>query len=242
MKIFSTVCALLVALTFSIIISSSFDVAELAPFIFGGSVIASLVMAHQGLLFTTLCGEITKDIDIDCDNPLISGAKDELILINVNDLDSLVRNGVNTQIIENMVLASGKQAFKYEGKNNSIEPRSALVKQRYAEVYDHEVIFKVFVNSPTVKDELEKLAKGSVIAIVQNNHKGAGGNAAYEIHGLDVGLSVLEMERVTLDADTQGAYNVTLRTPEESKEAHLPATFFLTDFTTTKALVDALLV
>jgi hypothetical protein len=60
------------------------------------------------------------------------------------------------------------------------------------------------------------------------------------LFGMDSGLEVLEMISDKSDADTQGAYVVTLSTNEKFKEGHLPATVFLTDFETTRDLVEAL--
>ena len=53
-----------------------------------------------------ICGSITEDIDIDCDNPMVAGADDQLILINKADIDSTTKNGTNPLIVEDMLLAS----------------------------------------------------------------------------------------------------------------------------------------
>lgn len=190
----------------------------------------------------SVCGAITQNILVNCDYPLIGGANDRLILFNKEDWDNatITRNGSNPRLITNIVLASGGDGYNYEGKNNSVEPRSALVRNRYSEVYDHEVIFKVFNNSITIKTELELLAKGLVVAIVQNNHKGSTGEGAFEVYGDESGMVLQELQRTIADGETQGAYNLTLRSSEQAREGHLPATIFITDFATTKALVDGL--
>jgi hypothetical protein len=78
------------------------------------------------------------------------------------------------------------------------------------------------------------------IVVIENNFRGETGNAAFEIYGLDVGLELVEMETNKSDAETQGAYVLTLRTPELYKEPHLPATFYVTSYAATKALFNAL--
>ena len=85
------------------------------------------------------------------------------------------------------------------------------------------------------------MVDGLVIAILQNKFRGENGDTEFEIYGLDTGLEVQELTRIQQDADTQGAYNIVLRSSEQSKEAHLPATLFLTDRAITKAIVDGLL-
>lgn len=188
-----------------------------------------------------LCGEIATGIGADCANKLFGGVNDRLILMNFNDIDGFTRNLTNTQIIEAIILASGKTGLVFQGKNNSTEPDSALVKQRFSNVYDHGINFKAFEVDADAKKELEAMADGLVVALVQNKFRGDDGDAEFELYGIDTGLEVQELTRAQLDADTQGAYDIVLRTSEQSKEAHLPATFFLTDRSTTVALVEALL-
>lgn len=192
----------------------------------------------------SICGLISASILLDCDYPPVGGADDRLIVINHDDWDNatITLDVGNPQLITNIVLPTGKDAYQFAGKNHSVEPTQTLVKQRYAEVYDHEVMFKVFKGDATTKQQLDKLAKGNFVCIIQNNLKGAAGNSSFEVYGIDVGLETQELERVIGDTETQGAYNVILRTPEEVKEGHLPATLYDTSFAATKAIVDALLI
>lgn len=198
--------------------------------------------AHPPFLLMAACAGLTEDVDIDCDYPLIGGVNDRLILINFDDIAGTVRNGTNPQIIEEILLNSGTRAYFYKGKNNSHEPRQALVKLRYAEVYEHEVSFKVFDTSPTVKKELQAMAKTKVVAIVQNNYVNADGSSTFEVFGLGSGLEQVELERLNADTETQSAWSVILRTSEFAREANLPNTFFKTSYAASKALIDALLV
>lgn len=190
------------------------------------------------------CDALTDDILFDCDNPPTGGANDRLILLNFSDIENatITYDGTNPLVVENIVLASGVQAYVYEGLNNSNEPRTSLVKGRYVNGYDHEVRFKIFKNSPDTKKQLNKLDGALVVAIIQNNHKGASGNAAFEIYGLQTGLRLQELERIIADAETQGAYNLLIRNDEVSRPSSLPHTLWDTDFATTLAIVDALLV
>jgi len=170
-----------------------------------------------------ICSEINASVLFDCDNPMVAGAGDNLYLINKADWDDAVitPDGSNPQLITGIVLPSGKTSYKFEGKNYSVEPTQKLVKQKYAEVYDHEVSFKVFVTDAATKLQLEKMSSGSVVAIVENIHRGADGSSAFEIYGMAAGLEVQELERVLADADTQGAFSLILRSSEIAKEPHL---------------------
>lgn len=188
-----------------------------------------------------VCGSISDDVSQDCDNPMVAGTKDRLILLNFSDLDSVSKNA-NPLIIEDMLLASGTEAFQYDGKNNSNGNNFELIVKDFAEVYKHKLPFKVFKNDGATKQQLELLAKGRVIAIVENNHKGSGGDAAFEILGLDSGLVLTVHTRDANDDPTQGAHDLMLESSDKSLEPHVPVTFFSVDYATTKALIDALLV
>jgi hypothetical protein len=189
------------------------------------------------------CGKISESILIDCANPLVGGVKDRLVLFNFEDQSVITRDGTNPQLITGISLTTSPvaKAYQFEGKNHSNDVKSTLVKGKYSENYDHEVIFRIFGNSAAIKKQIEAMAKGKFVAIIENNFKGNGGDAAFEIFGLDVGLDLMAMEANKSDQDTQGAYVLTLRTPDTFKEPHLPASLFLTDYATTKAIVDALL-
>jgi len=192
---------------------------------------------------TSVCGSITAGLTIDCANPLQAGAEDELILINRSDwLDAAITLNVsNPQIIEAVVLASGVVGYSYQGKNNSIGPKYEFIKQTFAEVYNHEINFKVFNVDAVAKEQLEKMAKGSMVAIVNNRFKGTDGDSAYEVYGADAGLVVSQNIRDIINQENQGAFDVIIKSDELSLEPHMPKTFFITDLATTKAAVEGLL-
>jgi hypothetical protein len=99
------------------------------------------------------------------------------------------------------------------------------------------------MNDPATKKTMNDLPKGRFVAIVQNNHKGEDGNAAFEIYGTEIGMEITEYTRNNADNDTQGAPALVLRTPGEGsgKEPYLPLTLHDTNFATTKAIVDSII-
>lgn len=190
-----------------------------------------------------ICDALTAGIAYDCANPPVGGANDRLILMNFAAVEAgtVTFDNANPIIVTNIALTAPALAYAYEGLNNSNEPRAAMVKGRYVNGYDHEVRFKCFDNSPAAKLQLGKLDGALVVAIVQNNRKGASGNSAFEIYGLQTGLRLQELERILADAETQGAYNLLIRNDEISRPSSLPHTLWATDFATTLAIVDGLL-
>lgn len=195
------------------------------------------------ILMLTLCGKISASQAINCDAPLQGGTEDTLVLINWEDwLAAAVSvNVTDPQIIENIVLASGITAYEMQGKNNSIAPKFELVKQEYAEMFNHEINYKVFNVSAAAKKQMEKKTKGRFVAIVYNKYKGTTGDSAFEVYGADAGLIVTQMVRDVNNQDNQGAFDIILKTSEKSLEPHMPKTLFITSYAASKAVVDSLL-
>lgn len=189
-----------------------------------------------------VCGSISAGILIDCDNPIIGGVKDRLILMNLSDISSVTRNVANKQIVEAITKGAGKVGYVYEGQKSSIDAKATLVQSAYSVGFTHELIFRVFSNSPVVKAQLEAMARGQIVAVVENNYRGVAGNASFEIFGLDAGLTVTALETNKSDQDTQGAYVVTLSTNDKFREPHLPSTLFITDYAASLAVFNGLLV
>ena len=175
---------------------------------------------------TVTCPGINADVFLDCTKPISAGVKDMLYLVNFADIATIVEDLANPNLIESFTLAAGAFLYRFEGKNNSIDPKSTLVKARYSNTFNHECIFKVFDTK--------------VVAIVENNYKGSTGEVPFEIYGLRSGLEITVMERIVNDQETQGAYNITLSSSEQIKEPYLPATLFDTDYATTKAFLENL--
>ena len=185
------------------------------------------------------CPGITQDAFLDCTKPLSAGVKDMLYLFNFSDLETITESETNPSLIEGFTLKTGAFIYQFEGRNNSIEPRSALVKGRYSVTFDHELIFKMFNVDTYMKEQLQFMCNTKVVAIVENNYKGQAGQLPFEIYGLRSGLEMTSLERVVNDNETQGAYNCTLATSEQIKEPYLPATLFTTNYATTKAIITS---
>lgn len=190
----------------------------------------------------TICAKIDQHIIIDCANPLQAGTNDSIFIFNFEDWSNatISRNSANPQIIEDIVMPTGVTGFQVQGINNSNMPKNSMVKGKFINSFMHEINFKAFTLNASIKKTLENMSKGRFVVIVQNNYKGAAGDAAYEVYGGDSGLVCTAIDRDPQNNDTQGAYDITLQSSDQSKEAHLPATVFITDYATTKALVESL--
>lgn len=186
------------------------------------------------------CPGIARDAFVNCLKPMSAGVKDSfLYLFNYAELASITENVSNPNLITNLTLAALAKIYRYEGKNNSIAPKANLNKQPFAEVWDHSLDFLVFDNTAAIKQDLDFLKSGRVIAIVENNYYGSDGATAFEIYGLRAGLILTVAARDVNSQENQGAYALTLASSELAKEPYLPATLWDIDYATTKAIIAA---
>jgi hypothetical protein len=196
-----------------------------------------------------ICGKLIQNMLYDCANPIIGGVESVVYLFNRSDIAAYIRDTVNPQIITDITMAvtSGvgitpvvhAKGFRYEGYNTSVKPKTTFIKKDYSARYDHMVDFVIFAKGSDVKAEIEKLGTNRVVAIIENIHKS--GDSAFEVFGTDLGLELTTIKSDPNDANSEGAYELTLTSPANFKEPHMPATFFATDYASTKALLLGLI-
>src|SRR5690606_16402603 len=172
-------------------------------------------------------------------NPLQSGTRDRAIVINFEDVIGRTY-AIDGTTLEDLLLASGTVGYVIDGQKNSIVPAVNMVAGTFTNKFDHEVSMKGFDISPATKVNINSMKDSRVIVITENYYQGAGGNAAFEVYGLTVGLVVTELSREPNSEETDGAFHFKFMT-DTNKEPKVAATFFDTDYVTTKAIVDALL-
>ena len=189
------------------------------------------------------CAGIISGAVYDCENPIAPGVNQRLILGNLDDIDVITYNVTNTYIIESILMKTSKPTFAFEGVRRSLNPQYSLVPQTVSIGYTHLLDFSVFDVSAAQKENLEAMAIKPQFAIVQNINDAGNADNFFEVYGITRGLDLLANTRIPADGDTAGAFVLQLSTPEEGgKENKMPATWFITDFATTLAAVDATLV
>ena len=199
--------------------------------------------------------KITRGEGFDCN--ISGGVEAKLTLFNFSDIIMPVRDTVNPQIITDLelsvitpavpagpsnippavpaVLATG---FLFQGSNTSVTPTANGVKKKYSFRFDHKIEFLVFNTGSATKKNLEALASGRVVAIIEHLNKIS--DSTFEIYGLDVGLILTVLTDDPNNADNEGAYAITIGSPDGFKEPHMPATFYDTDYATTRARLEEL--
>ena len=193
------------------------------------------------------CGGISIGAEYDCVNPIVAGVDQRLILIDKEVFDRAIVTydvALESLITDILLTGIGDSGFAFQGIRRSLNPQSAFVPATVTVGYDHQVTFQIFEIDQEQKDNIEKLGLAKVVAIIQNVNSTGNGDSVFEVFGKDVGL---EMQagamRLNADIETNGSYTIDLKTSDESgKEPKLPTSWFDTDFATTIAKVDALLV
>jgi hypothetical protein len=190
------------------------------------------------------CGGITSGATYDCTNPLQPGVNSTITLINKDDISVVTYDVTKTHLITGITLAAGgKQGYAFEGIRQSVDPQAELIVGTLSVGYDHIVNFQVFDISSDQKVNLEKLALSKVVAVIENMNVVGNADSVFEVYGFDAGLEVVLLTRLARDLETGGSFTVNLKTSDnEGKEAKLPLSFWDTDYATTKAKVDALLI
>jgi hypothetical protein len=181
------------------------------------------------------CGDITVGSTYDCDNPLQGGTKPRLVLFNKTDIASVTQSG---GIISAITRVSGKVGYAFSGFKNSNIPSSEKKTAASGQaLFKHQVQFFIYENTQAAKNNMEKMANGQIVAIIQNSKEDA---QAFEVMGLGVGMEMVDGP-LNNKNENNGAYSITLATAENQGEARLPQTFFITSYAASLAAVDALL-
>lgn len=178
--------------------------------------------------------KLTEGVSLECDEAILPGVRDRLILINFDDFKAgtLTMDLTNDVLATNLTLPVGVNAYAFIGEG--IEPNENLAGDEFQRLYRHETRFRIFKDDPATKQTVLKLTRGKVVAIVETN------NDRFEIFGKDSGLICTEYANNRADAAEVG-YNLLLSTRERDREKLLPLTLFDTDYLTTKGIVESLL-
>lgn len=191
----------------------------------------------------SVCGSLTQSFGFNCTSPLAGGTADRAYIIDYEKYRAATidTNATNFMVKEGITLAGTDAFFTVDGKNNSNAPSFNLVKQAYADVYDHLFNFLCFDLSNEAKKALNDMVGGRYVVIFENNYRGNSAEATFEILGSNAGLEFKTFTRDPLNNDNQGAYVITMGTPDVGKEPHAPYSLFDTDYATTKALLEGLI-
>jgi len=109
--------------------------------------------------------------------------------------------------------------------------------------YKHTVDLSIFQVDNASLNNMQAMAYKNQIGIVLQPDDSSLGNGAITVYGKNIGMQLLTNIRILGDNATGGAHVLQLATPENGgTEGSIPDVFFTTDYATTLAAVEALLI
>lgn len=167
------------------------------------------------------CGTITRGSQIaECDDLPDGGTRARLILINYEDVDRYIEeNGKITDII----LLAGKFGYEFTGFRNDVKKSEEVVRRETSKTrFTHAVGFVVYEVIQVQKTNVENIAKGRFVAIVENKGKD---DDSIEVLGRECGLEIVDGQ-IRNAHENGGVYVLNLSTPDNGVEfeTRLPQT------------------
>jgi hypothetical protein len=195
------------------------------------------------------CSKIDSDILKNCQN-MVMGIKDTAYLINIEDIDKdlCTFDPNNPLLLTSLVLNSTSpvpRAYKIEGYNFSNEHKASMVKKTYLKSWEHGFIFRIFDNTPEIKEYLVNVAASRFVVIQENVYNkditSPAGRTVFEVLGWDLGLEVNAAERDAQSEEFPG-WLITAGCSDKMKESKPPLAFFVGGtITLTRAAIASLL-
>lgn len=174
---------------------------------------------------TTICAELTEGFNLSCVRNIPKQYRQELVLINFNDIDkkaSVLGNlgGASCDYTVQMVLKQGKKGvqIKLPETGNSIKGFIAKSKTDNGFVeYLHQAQILVVGIDKETKCKLDKLDHGRYVAVLQLS------DGTIEVYGWENGLTTGDY---TYDiAEGGGGSLIVLQSSETAKETMLPLVY-----------------
>lgn len=199
----------------------------------------------------TVCKEIVDCVLANC-SKLLPGIKDRAYFINFDcvDKDTSTFDVDNALLLTQLVLETTSPpcyAYCVEGYNFSNEHTVAMVKGRYQKTWDHNFVFRIFDNTPEVKEWIDNAIGSRFMVIIENNYNKndgvlAEGRTVFEVLGWDFGLEINAAERDVNSDETLGGWVLTAGCSDTMKESLPPLAYFVGGtIATTRAALASLL-
>ena len=167
------------------------------------------------------CGAIDRGSSADCDNLPVGGTEARMILMNNADISDYDVDADGN--VTDITLNPGAFAYEFIGFRNDMKAtQEAITPDVGPTRFKHGVGLNIYEMTQLQKNNIEKLARGNVVAIVENRGKDAN---AHEVFGKGVGLQIVP--GVLRNAhENGGLYVLSLATPdgEGLTEPKLPQT------------------
>ena len=177
----------------------------------------------------------SRPVCADDGTPLKSGTMPRLFLFNLTEVLSATESTTTPNLLTAITMATNTVSYVFEGYKQDVKPtQEFVVPGNGGTMFKHAVNFIVYDITQLQKNNLQRMAKGRFVAIVENKGKN---DESFEVYGLGSGMEIVP--GVARDTNANGGgYIISLATPEVESEPMLPQTLFTTDYATTLALVN----
>jgi hypothetical protein len=179
------------------------------------------------------CG-ISSGVGITCDAlRKVGGVKKSAFAFNINDLNALTISGSGYVTALNFATYAG--LYELQGKKSSHSGGYTLVNQTPGgnKFYNHNVMLTLFPENPAEDTTVEDLAVSDVAFILEDN------NQQFFLYGAYNGMEQTEGVQTTGQEATTNIGDVLTFVGEEQKK---PLRILVTDYATTKAYIESLVV
>lgn len=159
---------------------------------------------------------LAADLAANCDVKPVKGIKAHGYIMNYDDIDfgATARNAQNPNIVENLILKTGKKAYRMyvPGKSPYTGTKKSLSAGTYRNRFNKDVSIVILDNGPDVSyNIIDQLANGTFVIVLENKFAGKDGKNTFEIYGLESGLSATALDDDKYSDDTEGGWLATLQ-------------------------------
>jgi len=186
---------------------------------------------------------IKKDIEINCEDPIVGGIEANGVIINYDDIDfgSVVFDTTRRNVIKTLPLLNRGFSIYVPGPTPFNNTATTLEKGVNRNSFTHDVGFAIMDNDPDICEKVvDVLANGKFVIIYENKFKNLNkittpGDSAFQIVGYYQGLKAETLENNKYSEETEGGWNVLMK---ETRSPRSGLFLFDTDYATTKTKVE----
>lgn len=181
---------------------------------------------------------VAADVLKDCTSLPVRGLEKVAYLFNRDELTPTY-DATNKRLVTALAVSTGNQGYKIEGFNLDMNAGHSLVTSetmpdKYAQTFN----FAAWLLDAEAVNNLDQLE--DVVVVVESKNQHNDGDGAFKIYGLETGLYKSADDHLANDND--GTRLVTLANRDGEASSASAHVFFDTDYATTKAALEALLV
>jgi len=184
------------------------------------------------------CGTIDTGSAADCEALPIGGTRARILVMNYEDIEGYTETADGT--ITAIDLVTGAFAYEFTGFRNDVKKSEEVIKPDVGiPKFKHLVGWVIYERTQIQKNNVENLARGPFVVIVENKGKDS---TSFEVVGKGVGVQIVAGP--IRNAHENGGFfvlNFATADDEGELEPKLPQTLLVTDYATTLAYINSLL-